>query len=149
MMKKYTHVLAALDEGITRRTVAERAFSIARSNGANLLFAHVIDAAVMEMGVVDAAPLFQEAESRLREDLADIIAMAEVNERISSFDVEIRLGRPADGLLNHVAKEFEPDLVVCGDRGFSGLKYAFLGSVSAALVRNLKCDVLVVKNSQE
>ena len=77
-----------------------------------------------------------------------MLAMAEVSNRIPSCDVEIYIGRPA-GVLLDCAKEFEPDLVICGDRGFSNLKYSFLGSVSATLVRSLKCDVLVVKNSQD
>ena len=42
-------------------------------------------------------------------------------------------------------KRFEPNLVVCGERGLSNIKYVFVGSVSTFLIRNLRCDVLVVK----
>ena len=33
----------------------------------------------------------------------------------------------------------------CGERGLSNIKYVFVGSVSTYLIRNLRCDVLVVK----
>ena len=38
-----------------------------------------------------------------------------------------------------------PDLVICGARGLSGIKYALLGSISSFLLRNTDCDILVVK----
>ena len=36
-------------------------------------------------------------------------------------------------------------LELCGERGLSNIKYVFVGSVSTYLIRNLRCDVLVVK----
>ena len=38
-----------------------------------------------------------------------------------------------------------PDLVICGVRGLSNIKYAFVGSTSTFLVRHMECDVLVVR----
>ena len=34
---------------------------------------------------------------------------------------------------------------LCAERGLSNIKYVFVGSVSTFLIRNLRCDVLVVK----
>ena len=39
----------------------------------------------------------------------------------------------------------QPDIVICGARGLSSIKYALLGSISTYLIRSSKCDVLVVK----
>ena len=41
--------------------------------------------------------------------------------------------------------EIEPDLIICGARGLSSIKYALLGSISTFLTRNAKCDTLVLK----
>ena len=41
--------------------------------------------------------------------------------------------------------EVKPDLVLCGARGLSSIKYALLGSISTFLLRNTDCDILVVK----
>jgi len=48
-------------------------------------------------------------------------------------------------VLGELAEEFKPDLVICGVRGLSSVKYAFVGSVSTYLVRHMECDVLVVR----
>ena len=47
--------------------------------------------------------------------------------------------------MEELVKPYDPDLVVCGERGFSDIKYAFVGSVSKYLIRESRCDVLVVK----
>ena len=39
----------------------------------------------------------------------------------------------------------QPDLVMCGARGLSSIKYALLGSISTFLLRSSECDILVVK----
>ena len=51
----------------------------------------------------------------------------------------------AEGKKHELIEPFEPNLVVCGERGLSNIKYVFVGSVSTFLIRNLRCDVLVVK----
>ena len=56
-----------------------------------------------------------------------------------------KIGHPAKTIIN-VAEEEGFDLVVIGSRGLSGLQKIFLGSVSGAVVQQIKnCDVLTVK----
>ena len=50
-----------------------------------------------------------------------------------------------DTLQKQLIEPTEPDLVICGERGLSNIKYVFVGSVSTYLIRNVRCDVLVVK----
>ena len=55
-----------------------------------------------------------------------------------------------DKILNEDLKDemldvVKPDLVLCGARGLSSIKYALLGSISTFLLRNTDCDILVVK----
>ena len=45
-------------------------------------------------------------------------------------------------LVEQFVGPYEPDLVVCGERGLSDLTYAFVGSVSRHLVRTVRADVL-------
>ena len=61
----------------------------------------------------------------------------------------MRAGRIADTLSESLIEPFNPDLVICGARGLSNIKYAFVGSVSTYLIRNVDCDVLVVKPQDE
>ena len=59
--------------------------------------------------------------------------------------MQVRAGRVSETLVEALIEPFEPDLVICGVRGLSNLKYAFVGSVSTHLIRSVKCDVLVVR----
>ena len=54
-------------------------------------------------------------------------------------------GHPSHTIIN-VARDEGFDMIVIGSRGLSGLKKAFLGSVSNAVVQEAKdCSVLIVK----
>lgn len=53
-------------------------------------------------------------------------------------------GRPAEEILR-AAERRHADLVILGSRGMTGLKGAFLGSVSRRVARHALCSVLVVK----
>ena len=59
--------------------------------------------------------------------------------------MQVRAGRVAETLVEALIEPFEPELIVCGVRGLSNIKYAFVGSVSTHLIRSVNCDVLVVR----
>ena len=48
--------------------------------------------------------------------------------------------------IDHVAQEFDCDLIVMGSHGSSGLKEVFVGSNTEKVVRNSERPVLVIKN---
>ena len=77
--------------------------------------------------------------------MADLLAEAQANENIPSVDLTVRAGRITDTLAKQLIEPADPDLVICGERGLSNIKYVFVGSVSTFLIRNMRCDVLVVK----
>jgi len=54
-------------------------------------------------------------------------------------------GRPAEEIIR-AAAHTHADLVILGSRGMTGLKGAFLGSVSRRVARHAPCSVLVVRN---
>lgn len=61
------------------------------------------------------------------------------------MELKVRAGRVSETLVETLIDPFNPDLVICGVRGLSTIKYAFVGSVSTHLIRNVRCDVLVVR----
>ena len=73
------------------------------------------------------------------------MAKARDSKDIPSVDLIVRAGRITDTLANQLVDPVDPDLIVCGERGLSNIKYVFVGSVSTYLIRNMRCDVLVVK----
>ncbi len=141
----YKRIFAALDGSSTQRAVMERAIALAAADGAELTFGHVIDSVPYEASGVDFELLCNEGKTRIEADLADLFEAARSNPDIPSVQLTVRAGRITDTLSKQLIEPTDPDLVICGERGLSNIKYVFVGSVSTYLIRNVRCDVLVVK----
>ena len=144
-MARYNKIFAALDGGATQEAVARRALSIAHDNNAEVLFGHVIDSVPYEANGIDFAALSEDGRQRIEEALEPYFTRARGDECIPSMELKVRAGRVSETLIETLVDPFNPDLVICGVRGLSTIKYAFVGSVSTHLIRNVKCDVLVVR----
>jgi len=70
------------------------------------------------------------------------------NEKECKVRIISERGEPKD-ILAQIAKEQNVDLVVVGSRGFSTVKYIFLGSTSQYLVNHLEMPVIVVHKPKE
>ena len=79
------------------------------------------------------------------EGLRKQLEEAKANPDIPEVEVMIRAGRIRETLKDEMLDVVKPDLVLCGARGLSSIKYALLGSISTFLLRNTDCDILVVK----
>lgn len=145
MPQEYKRVFAALDGGKTQNEVALRAITVAANNHADLMLGHVVDSVPYEAAGTDFAALAEEMKQKLEASIADILDQARSNPNIPSVSVSVKAGRITETLDEQLIQPFDPDLVICGERGLSNIKYAFVGSVSTYLIRNLRCDVLVVK----
>lgn len=144
-MARYNKIFAALDGGATQEAVARRALSIAHDNNADVLFGHVIDSVPYEANGIDFAALSEDGRQRIEEALEPYFTRARADECIPSMELKVRAGRVSETLVETLIEPFNPDLVICGVRGLSTIKYAFVGSVSTHLIRNVRCDVLVVR----
>ena len=145
MAQRYTRIFAALDGASTQEAVAQRAIALAADNHAELVFGHVIDSVPYEASGVDFEALCVEGQKRIEAELAGLLKEARENESIPSVELNVRAGRITDTLAKQLIEPADPDLVICGERGLSNIKYVFVGSVSTYLIRNMRCDVLVVK----
>ena len=144
-MARYNKIFAALDGGSTQEAVVRRALSIAHDNNAEVMFGHIIDSVPYEANGIDFAALTDDGMQRIEEQMEPYFTRARNDECIPSIEVKVRAGRVAETLVETLIKPYHPDLVICGVRGLSNIKYAFVGSVSTNLIRNVECDVLVVR----
>lgn len=145
MSMQYKRIFAALDGAKIQEMVAERAIEFAASEHADLLFGHVVDSVPYEAAGTDFAALAMDMKEKLEDSLGDMLEAARNNPDIPSVGVVVKAGRITETLNEELIQPFDPDLVICGERGLSNIKYVFVGSVSTYLIRNLRCDVLVVK----
>ena len=143
-MARYNKILAALDGGDTQLAVARRALSIAHDNHADVLFAHALESAELEVARVNIDDYVNKSMTAIENNLERQLFRAIHDDCVASVKVLVQPGRIND-TLGQIAKDFKPDLVICGVRGLSNIKYAFVGSVSTYLIRHMECDVLVVR----
>ena len=90
-----------------------------------------------------------DAEDAMRDELtAELERLAEpVAGRGWQVERRVVKGRPATAILD-VARSFEPDLIVLGSRGRGPFTTMLLGSVSAEIVDQAGCSVLVARGRQ-
>ena len=143
-MARYNRIFAALDAGDTQLAVARRALSIAHDNHAEVLLAHAIESGELELAGLSLEEMADKSKQAIEAALERQLTRAMHDECVPSVEVKVKAGRIND-VLGEMANEFNPDLVICGVRGLSNIKYAFVGSVSTYLVRQMECDVLVVR----
>lgn len=75
-----------------------------------------------------------------------VTALSKANvppEAAPPWQTHVRYGSP-HVVVEKVMKKAEPDLLLLGTRGFSRAAYIFLGTVAGDLLREAKCDVLLV-----
>lgn len=141
----YGRVFVSLDGTDRQDKVLERAILVAANNNADLYIGHVIDSTALETAGTYPVDLIPELERGFRASIADGVARAEAEPGVGSVKVLVRCGRIRETLKEEMIDQVKPDIIVCGARGLSPIKYALLGSISTFLLRSAPCDILVVK----
>lgn len=136
----YDRILVPTDGSTGTAHVALQALDLAAQYRATVHALSVID--------TDVSTLLSEAGTgtkRLRTRAEKAVGMIEQMGDGHGVDVttEIRKGDPAETILGY-AGEIDPDLVVAGTHGRSGVKRHLLGSVAEGLVRHATCPVMTV-----
>lgn len=141
----YDKVFVSLDGSEQQDKVLDRAIIVAANNNAELYIGHVIDSTALETSGTYPTDLLESLEQSFRASIADEVAKAQGEDQIKKVEVIVKAGRIRETLKEEMLDVIEPDLIICGARGLSSIKYALLGSISTYLARNAKCDTLVVK----
>ena len=145
MNEGYSKVFVALDGTEQQDFVLARAIKVAANNHAKLYIGHVVDSTALESAGAYPADLIHGLEEAFSSSIAAQVDEAKSNPDIASVEVIIKAGRIRETLKDEMLDVIKPDLVMCGARGLSSIKYALLGSISTFLLRSTECDILVVK----
>jgi nucleotide-binding universal stress UspA family protein len=145
MSESYKKVFVSLDGTEMQSKVFARACEIAAADGADLYVGHVIDSTPMQAAGTYPATLIPSLEKAWRDSIEADLEAARAMPQIKSITVSAKAGRIRETLMDDFVNEIKPDIVICGARGLSNIKYAILGSISTFLVRSCECDVLIVK----
>lgn len=141
----YKKVFVSLDNSDMQEKVLKRAIVVAANNSAELYIGHVIDSTVLETAASYPADLIPGLERSFRDSIAELLEVATAEAAIPKVEVVVKTGRIRETLKEEMLDVIKPDIVLCGARGLSPIKYALLGSISTFLIRSAECDILVVK----
>ncbi|MBM6868594.1 universal stress protein [Collinsella tanakaei] len=145
MNEGYSKIFVALDGTEQQDFVLARAIKVAANNGAKLYIGHVIDSTALESAGAYPVDLVNGLEEAFRNSIAEQVEEAQENPDVADVEIIVRAGRIRETLKDEMLDVIQPDLVMCGARGLSSIKYALLGSISTFLLRSTECDILVVK----
>ncbi|HJA01475.1 universal stress protein [Candidatus Collinsella stercoripullorum] len=145
MNEGYSKVFVSLDGTEQQDFVLARAIKVAANNGAKLYIGHVIDSTALESAGSYPVDLINGLEEAFRNSITEQVEEAQANPDIAGVEIIVRAGRIRETLKDEMLDVIKPDLVMCGARGLSSIKYALLGSISTFLLRSTECDILVVK----
>jgi nucleotide-binding universal stress UspA family protein len=147
-------ILLAVDGSAPSERAAALIASVSWGEGDRLRMLSVAPARGEVFGAVWGAPLPSNAdavEADVIERHRAAIARAEAEIRATRGDVEIDSivlrGRPASVIVDQ-ARSSGTDLIVVGHRGLGAWQSRLLGSVSAEVVDQAPCPVLVVRDDQ-
>ena len=141
----YDRIFVSLDGSDEQDKVLDRAIVMAANDEAELYIGHVIDSTALEAAGTFPVDIVPTLEQTFRDSIAEKVKAAEAMPGIKKVEVIVRSGRIRETLKDEMLDVIKPDLVMCGARGLSSIKYALLGSISTFLVRSADCDTLVVK----
>ena len=141
----YDKIFVSLDGSDEQAKVLDRAIVMAANDHAELYIGHVIDSTALEAAGTFPVDIVPSLEKDFRASIETKVRHAEQSPDIPKVEVIVRAGRIRETLKDEMLDVIEPDLVICGARGLSSIKYAILGSISTFLTRNTSCDTLVIK----
>lgn len=141
----YDRIFVSLDGSDEQDKVLDRAITMAANDNAELYIGHVIDSTALEAAGTFPADILTSLEETFRASIAQKVEEARALPTVKKVEVLVRSGRIRETLKDDMLDVIKPDLVICGARGLSSIKYAILGSISTFLTRNTDCDTLIIK----
>ena len=143
-------ILLALDGSESSIHARDLVAGLPWPEGTAICAASVYELPIDWTGAVGASmPWVGDAEGAMRDELSAELERLTDSLAGRGWQLERRVvkGRPATAILD-VARNFEADLIVLGSRGRGPLTSMLLGSVSAEVVDQAGCSVLVARGSE-
>jgi nucleotide-binding universal stress UspA family protein len=144
-MGSYSRVIVGTDGSETSYRAVDRAASIARESGAQLILVTAYRPLSQREREDAAQQLGAEAYKVMGSHPAEDV-LREASQRVGSdvaVDTVAQEGEPVDVLIR-TATERQADLLVVGNRGLNSLTGRLLGSVPSVVTHRASCDVLIV-----
>lgn len=144
MLDRYNSILVAVDGSKQAEEAFERAVEIAKSRNAKLFLAHVVNSFVLGNYDYYSADLLDHSMKRGNALLDELEARAQA-QGLDNIEKIVRQGNPKVVIATELVKDNEIDLLILGATGLNAFEKFMVGSTSEYVIRNAKCDVLIVR----
>ena len=148
MANHYKSIVVAVDGSKAAEYAFKKSVDVAKRNaGSTLNLVNVIDtrsfAAIeaYDRSIAERAQTFSEELLNGYKKEAEAAGLENVN-------IVIEYGSPKNIITKELSKIVEADLIICGATGLNAVERFLIGSVSEAIVRSAKCDVLVIRTPE-
>ncbi|WP_099361522.1 universal stress protein [Fredinandcohnia onubensis] len=145
MANQYSSILVAVDGSKEAEHAFQKSIDIAKRNkGAKLTIVNVVNAHSYEgfdRSMLDRA-------QQLADELVNDYKAQAKSEGLEDVNAAVEYGSPKTIITNEVADFIDADLIVCGATGLNVVERFITGSVSGAIIRSAKCDVLVTRKPE-
>lgn len=151
-MRRYRHILAAVDFSHISKVVIEQAKELAELHNAHLALLHVVPNLPLAAepfgepaGLVVSPEILQQQLANAQQELERLATAAQLPLHVERAVIEGM--EVSDSILEFAASKHSNLIVMAhsGKRGFLGL----LGSTATSVVKHARCDVLVLREQAE
>ncbi len=146
MSTLYKSIIVAVDGSKEAEYAFRKSLDIAyRNQGSQLNIVHIIDSRYL-------GPLDKELGEQVKEQTQQTLGRYKARAaaaRVENVNIVIEYGSPKTVISKEIAKSVKADLIICGATGHTPVERFIIGSVSEAIVRTAKCDVLVIRTPAE
>jgi nucleotide-binding universal stress UspA family protein len=145
MANHYQRILVAVDGSRQSEYALSKAIDVAKRNvGSQLNIVNVIENRAYE--AFDRSVL--ERVQLQSEDLVKKYKEQAEAEGINHVKTVIDYGFPKTIITTKLAIQVEADVIICGATGLNAVERFLTGSVTEAIIRTAKCDVLVIRTPE-
>ena len=146
MTTHYKSILVAVDGSKEAEYAFRKSLDVAyRNQGSQLNIVNIID--TRHLGPLDKE--FAEQVKEQSQQILDRYKARAAAARVENVNIIIEYGSPKTVITKEIAKLVKADLIMCGATGHTPVERYLIGSVSQAIVRSAKCDVLVIRTPAE
>ncbi|WP_047984636.1 universal stress protein [Ornithinibacillus californiensis] len=143
MANYYKHIIVAVDGSKEGEYAFRKSIDVVKRNpGSTLYVTNIIDNRTAYGGSV-----IEHIQRQSKELLRSYHNQAKA-EGIEQVRIISEYGSPRSAISVDLAKKVEADLIICGATGHNAVERFLIGSVSEAIVRTAKCDVLVIRTPE-
>jgi len=145
MANHYKSIVVAVDGSKEAEYAFRKSIDVAKRNKGSILnIVNVLDTRSFEAfdrSVVERA-------QGLSEELLNGYKVQAEAEGIENVKIVIEYGSPRTVITKEVANLVDADMIICGATGLNAVERYLIGSVSEAIVRTARCDVLVIRTPE-